>query len=75
MKTAEDKRASCFVKVPFKEAISMVGRRQVFLLGGFAYVPVKELTGILSSHFRARVSAELAKAFKFMGEFFKDERL
>lgn len=75
MKTNEDKKPSCFVKVPFKEAISLVGRRQVFLFNGFAYVPIKELTGILSAHFRARVSAELAKAFKFMGEFFKDERI
>jgi DNA primase large subunit len=44
-------------------------------MGGIAYVPVKELTSILGAHFRARLSAELAKAFKFMPEFLKDERI
>lgn len=74
-KKAEDKRAHCFVRVPFKEAISLVGRRQVFLFNGMAYVPTKELASILSNNFRARIAAELNRAFKFMGEFFKDERL
>ena len=34
---------SDFVKVPFKEAISLVGRRAVFLHMGIAYVPMREL--------------------------------
>jgi DNA primase large subunit len=34
---------SDFVKVPFKEAISLVSRRAVFLYQGIAYVPVREL--------------------------------
>jgi DNA primase large subunit len=34
---------SDFVRVPFKEAISLVGRRAVFLLNGVAFVPIKEL--------------------------------
>jgi DNA primase large subunit len=36
-------QASDFVRVPFKEAISLVGRRAVFLHQGIAYVPLKEL--------------------------------
>jgi hypothetical protein len=32
-----------FIKVPFKEALSMVGRRQVFIARGTAYVPISEL--------------------------------
>jgi DNA primase large subunit len=32
-----------FVKVPFKEAISLVGRRAVFIHAGIAYVPIVEL--------------------------------
>ena len=64
-----------YVKVPFKEAIALVGRRSVFLFRGIAYVPIKELTTILSAHFRAKVSAELVKAYKFWPEIIKDERI
>jgi DNA primase large subunit len=74
MKSAEQVPEN-FVKVPFKEAISLVGRRAVFLHLGIAYVPVKELTTILSAHFRAKVSAELVKAYKFWPEIIKDERI
>ncbi|CDW72196.1 dna primase large subunit [Stylonychia lemnae] len=70
-----DQIPSNFVKVPFKEAISLVSRRAVFLHLGVAYVPVKELTTILSAHFRAKVSAELVKAYKFWPEIIKDERI
>jgi hypothetical protein len=51
--------------VPFKEAISMIGRRNVFLHMGVAYVPIKELYLIANAHFRARLAGELNKAFKF----------
>jgi len=42
---------------------------------GIAYVPVKELATILSAHFRAKVSGELVKAYKFWPEIIKDERI
>lgn len=64
-----------YVKVPFKDAISLVGRRAVFLYQGFAYVPIRELQQIASAHFRARLSAELNKAFKYLPQILKDERL
>lgn len=70
-----EKRANSYVKVPFKEAISLVGRRIVFLHKGVAYVPVKELTTILSAHFRAKISGELVKAYKYWPEIMKDERI
>jgi len=54
------------VRVPFKEAISLVGRRAVFLYQGVAYVPIKELQQIAVAHFRARLSSELVKAFKYL---------
>lgn len=66
---------SDFVRVPFKEAISLVGRRAVFLHQGMAYVPIKELQQIATAHFRARLSAELNKAFKYLPQILKDERL
>ena len=40
---ADDKKSvkpSDFIKVPFKEALSLVSTRQVFLMKGVAYVPV-----------------------------------
>jgi DNA primase large subunit len=64
-----------FVKVPFKEAISLVGRRAVFLNAGIAYVPILELKQIAVAHFRAHLSSELNKAFKYFPTFMKDERL
>ena len=45
-----------FVKVPFKEAISLVGRRAVFVNQGIAYVPIVELKQIAVAHFRAHIS-------------------
>ena len=71
----DEARADNYVKVPFKEAISLVGRRAVFLHKGMAYVHIKELTSILCAHFRARISAELVKAYKYLPEILKDERI
>jgi len=64
-----------FVKVPFKEAISLIGRRAVFLHQGMAYVPIKELQQIAAAHFRAHLSQDLVKAFKYLPQILKDERL
>ena len=63
------------MKVPFKEAISLVGRRAVFINAGIAYVPIVELRQIAVAHFRAHISQELNKAFKYFPQFMKDERL
>jgi DNA primase large subunit len=64
-----------FVKVPFKEAISLVGRRAVFIHAGIAYVPIIELKQIAVAHFRAHISQELNKALKYLPQLMKDERL
>ncbi len=61
-----------FVKVPFKEAISMVGRRSVFINAGIAFVPIVELKQIAVAHFRAHISQELNKAFKYLPQFMND---
>ena len=67
--------ANSYLKVPFKEALSLVARRQVFIEKGIAYVPLKELTSIASAHFRARLATELVKAFRFLPAIIKDQRL
>jgi DNA primase large subunit len=38
IKIEADKRAENFLKVPFKEAVPLIGRRQVFLKSGYAFV-------------------------------------
>jgi DNA primase large subunit len=64
-----------FVKVPFKDATSLVSRRAVFLNQGIAFVPIIELKQIAVAHFRAHISQELNKAFKYFPQFMKDDRL
>ena len=68
----EPAKPTSYLKVPFKEALSLVGRRQVFIHKGIAYVPLKELTSIASAHFRARLAGELVKAFRFLPAIIKD---
>lgn len=56
--------STSFVKVPFKDAISLVGRKAVFLLKGMAFVPLREFISIASAHFRHRLSYEMIQAYK-----------
>jgi DNA primase large subunit len=63
------------VKVPFKEAISLIGKKSVFVHRGIAYVPITELLTITTEHFRARISKELAKASKHLPMIYKDSRM
>ena len=44
-----------FVKVPFKEAISFVGLRSLFIYQGIAYVPIVELKQIAVAHFSTHI--------------------
>jgi DNA primase large subunit len=64
-----------FVKVPFKEAISFVGRRSLFIYQGIVYVPIVEIKQIAVAHFRAHIFKELKKAFKYFPDLMEDERL
>ena len=71
----EPAKANSFLRVPFKEALALVARRQVYIEKGIAFVPIKELTSIASAHFRARLAQELVKAFRFLPAIIKDARL
>jgi DNA primase large subunit len=64
--------ASHFIKVPFKESLALIGRRQVFLHKAIAFVPISDLKSIASSHFRAKLSQELMKAYKHLPMILKD---
>jgi DNA primase large subunit len=72
---APGETAEKYVKVPFKEAINLVGRKQVFVRKAIAYVHIRELTTIASAHFKAKVYAELTKASKQIPIVFKDQRM
>ncbi len=50
----ESFKADSYLKIPFKEAIQLVGRRAVFMHRGFAYVHIDELTSIATAHFRTK---------------------
>ena len=39
-------QASDYIKVPFKEALNLVAKRNVFVRKGVAYVPLRDLTTI-----------------------------
>jgi DNA primase large subunit len=45
-----------FVKVPFLQALELVGHRRVFVHNGIAYVPRDRLMTIIITRFRASVS-------------------
>lgn len=64
-----------FLRVPFKEALSLVGKRSVFLHKGIAYVPINQLQSIACSHFRYKLSLELVKAYKYLPTILKDNRI
>lgn len=40
----EEKKAENYLKVPFKEALTLVSRRSVFVHKGIAFVPLRELS-------------------------------
>jgi DNA primase large subunit len=67
--------ASNFIKVPFKDALGLVARRQVFISKGTAFVPMGELNSIASNQFRARLAQELMKAYKVLPMILKDLRV
>ncbi|KAF0699032.1 Aste57867_10377 [Aphanomyces stellatus] len=56
-----------YVKVPFTEAIDLIGGRKVYLQGGVAYVPFEHLVSILYARFRSSLSKQLTVAFRKFG--------
>ena len=45
-----------FYKVPFMDVLPLVSRRQVYLEGGYAYVPRNQLQTLIQGAFRAKLS-------------------
>lgn len=51
-------------KVPFEDALDLVSKRLVLLVGGVAYVHERDFVSIIVARFRLRLADALAAAFK-----------
>ena len=61
--------------MPFKDALSLVNTRQVFLFKGIAYVHIIDLNSIARAQFRSKLMGELIRAYKYLPTILKDVRL
>lgn len=64
-----------YYRVPFLEAVDLIGRREVYLERGYAYVPQAKLHSIVVSRFRASLSRSLARASGSLAAAAADPRL
>ena len=62
-------------KVPFLHALELIRHREVFLAGGYAFVPGSRVVSILVGRFRAYISRGLNEAKKALPDVEADERL
>ena len=44
-----------YYKVPFTQATDLIGRREVYLEAGFAYVPLQRVVAIVVARFRTGI--------------------
>jgi DNA primase large subunit len=70
-----DGGAAGYYRVPFVEAIDLIGRREVYLEKGYAYVPAAKLHAIVVARFRSALSRSLAKASSSLAAAAGDPRL
>ncbi|EFB29024.1 hypothetical protein PANDA_021431, partial [Ailuropoda melanoleuca] len=47
-------------QIPFADALDLFRGRKVYLEGGFAYVPLRDIVAIVLNEFRAKLSKALA---------------
>lgn len=64
-----------FYKVPFTDVLTLISRRQLYMEGGFAYVPRDSLITLLQGRFRASLSKELMNAFQALPQIHSDTRI
>jgi DNA primase large subunit len=51
-----------YYRVPFAQALELVGRRECHVHGGYAYVPLSRIVSIVAAKFRSALSRSLASA-------------
>lgn len=62
-------------KVPFMDALDLVGQRKVYVEAGFAYVSHRNMVSIISSKFRAHLSEALATTYRVQQNMRSDPRI
>ncbi|XP_034504189.1 DNA primase large subunit [Ailuropoda melanoleuca] len=62
-------------KIPFADALDLFRGRKVYLEGGFAYVPLRDIVAIVLNEFRAKLSKALALTARSLPAVQSDERL
>jgi len=73
---SEQEFQSCtFYKIPFDQAADLIKSREVFVQGGFAFVPSNKLISIVTARFRAKLSKSLAKAAASFAHIAEDARI
>jgi DNA primase large subunit len=63
-----------YYRVPFVQALELVAKRECYVLGGYAYVPLSRIVSIVAAKFRATLSKSLALAAGVFGQVAHDEQ-
>ncbi|KND01027.1 DNA primase subunit PRI2 [Spizellomyces punctatus DAOM BR117] len=64
-----------FYRVQFEQVLDLVGRRQVYLHAGWAYVPEREQPTLVANAFRTHLNAALEATAKAVPQMDEDDRL
>ncbi|QLQ80182.1 hypothetical protein HG537_0D01830 [Torulaspora globosa] len=64
-----------FIKLPFEDVIELVGNRQVFLRGGYAYLPQFQQLNLLASEFASKLTQDLIVTQRNLPQLNEDDRL
>ena len=64
-----------FYKIPFQQALSMISSRQVYLEGGYAWVPLEKVVSIIVTRFKISLSQSLAEATRMFDTISSDNRI
>ena len=63
-----------YYRVPFVQALELVSKRECYVEGGYAYVPLARIVSIVAAKFRASLSKSLAMAAGVFGQVAHDEQ-
>jgi DNA primase large subunit len=69
-----DFERTSYFKIPFTQAVDLIGSRSVYLNGGFAYVPVQRIVTVVVQRFRMVLSRSLMDASTGFGYVTGDTR-
>lgn len=64
-----------FIKLPFENVIELVGVRQVFLRGGYAYLPQFQQLNLLATEFSSKLTQDLITTQRNLPQLNEDDRL